>query len=665
MKNPMTHQSGRLIRWSVGPWLMAVGAAAGLMTAVPCSAERGEGVSGIAPGHSHAYGKTLTEWLETYWRWSYTGADPAQSTVGHVQLMPLPAGAYISGSGTPADPALYRGQLEITLIAGTPFVLPEFAWVWERYNNGTPDDVLMPDSVALANAHPRLTFDGRTVLSDANKAAYYVPHTAFDPIVVYPAPTSYDSIAALSFQSVGVVGEPMSVGRHVIHLYETLIAPDGAAPAVPPGGIGVIYDNTWIVTVLPEDLGNHDIAPPNSEPYGKSYGEWSARWWQWVYSLPAAENPVSDTTGEFADEGQDGPVWFLAGNFGGTTVRDVFVPEGKSLFFPILNQNWVTFPTDPILTIPELRAIIRPFMDNASLACSIDGKAVKHLSLYREDSAVFTTTVPDGNLLGLPAGDYAPCVDNGYYLMLDPLKPGQHTIHFTGINADASFALDVTYHLTVGKPAQIVPPDRRYRGKTYGEWSAAWWTWAMELPVTGPIPHPFVDDPAFDITEGQQGNVWFLASPVDTVKRTRTIPAGKALFFALLNVESSDLEGLGATEAEQRANAKWQADHIHNVACSVDGDPVEHIGHYRVESPQFSFTAPTPWLFGTTGGPGTSVSDGYFVMLKPLSKGSHTLRYTGNFHFAVAEGDPFDYDAALDMTYHLNVAPDHGEHGNH
>jgi hypothetical protein len=31
----------------------------------------------------------------------------------------------------------------------------------------------------------------------------------------------------------------------------------------------------------------------------------------------------------------------------------------------------------------------------------------------------------------------------------------------------------------------------------------------------------------------------------------------------------------------------------------------------------------------------------------------------------VAEGDPFDYDAALDMTYHLNVAPDHGEHGNH
>ena len=431
------------------------------------SHDRDFGAPGIAPAHSHAYGKSLTEWLETYWRWYYTGADPAQSTVGRVQLMPLPNGTQISGSGTAADPALYRGQLDITLLAGTPFVLPEFAWVWERYNNGTPDDVPIADSVALGGAHPRLTFDGRTVLSDANKAAYYVPDTAFDPIVVYPTPTSYGSIAALSFQSLGVVGEPLSVGKHVLHLYEPEIFHAGDTPIF-PDGYGVIFDNTWNVTVLPEDLGNHDIAPPNSEPYGK----------------------------------------------------------------------------------------------------------------------------------------------------------------------------------------------------TYGEWSAAWWTWAMELPVACPIPHPFVDDPAFDVTEGQHGNVWFLAAPFGTVNRTCTIPADKALFVGLLNAEASDLEGLGITEAEQRANAKSTADHIHNVACSVDGDAVAHIDYYRVESPQFSFTAPTPWLFGTTGGTGTSVSDGYFVMLKPLSRGSHTLRYSGIIHFTLA-ADGFDADYPLDMTYHLTVAPEHCEHGKH
>lgn len=405
----------------------------------------------IAPGNAHAYGASLTEWLSTYWRWYYSGADPAQSRVGRVQLLGLPNGTQVSGTGTPADPALLRGELEVTLTTGTPFVLPEFAWVWERYQGypATPDDVPMADAVALGSAHPVLTIDGRTVLSEANKAAYYVPNTAFDPIVVYAAPSSYGSVAALSFQSLGVVGHPLPVGQHVIHLYEPIIIPAGAYPGL-PAGYGVIFDNTWRVTVLPENLGNPGIAPPGSEPYGASYSEWSARWWQWVYSIPADHNPVVDTAGENAAQGQHGPVWFLAGNFGGTTVREVTVPSGKALFFPVLNQNWVQFPTDPPYTIPELRALVRPFMDNATLSCVIDGRAVKNLPLYREDSVVFTTTVPDGNLLGLPAGAYAPCIDNGYYLMLEPPRRGRHTIHFTGTNSDGSFTLDVTYHLTVG-----------------------------------------------------------------------------------------------------------------------------------------------------------------------------------------------------------------------
>jgi len=226
---------------------MAVVAAAALTTGLPCNAQAGGGVPGIAPPNSHAYGMTLAEWLSTYWQWYYTGADPAQSTVGDVQLMPLPAGNYISGSGTPADPALLQGQLEITLPAGTPFVLPLFAFVRERYISG-PDDAPMANAVALAAARPVLTIDGKTVLSDLNKAAFYVPTTTFDPIVLYPAPSDYGSIAAISFQGVGIVGQPLSVGRHVIHLYEPLIFPAGSYVGF-PDGLGLIYDNTWIVTV--------------------------------------------------------------------------------------------------------------------------------------------------------------------------------------------------------------------------------------------------------------------------------------------------------------------------------------------------------------------------------------------------------------------------------
>jgi hypothetical protein len=88
----------------------------------------------------------------------------------------------------------------------------------------------------------------------------------------------------------------------------------------------------------------------------------------------------------------------------------------------------------------------------------------------------------------------------------------------------------------------------------------------------------------------------------------------------------------------------------------VDGDPVTHISSYRFESPEFRFYAPTPWIFGEVGGRGKSVADGYYVMVKPFDKGRHhTIHFGGAFHFAISEGDPFDFDASIDMTYNLSV----------
>ena len=202
--------------------------------------------------------------------------------------------------------------------------------------------------------------------------------------------------------------------------------------------------------------------------------------------------------------------------------------------------------------------------------------------------------------------------------------------------------------------SKILPRKSMPYGKTYGEWSAVWWKWAMELPVTG---NPFNDDPSFDVTNGQTGDVWFLAAPFGTVSRSITIPDGKALFIGLLNAEASDLEGLGTTEAERRATAEWFADHIvtTSLSCTIDGVAVANLSAYRASSPEFSFTAPTPWLFGATGGAGVSVADGYYLMIAPFSIGAHTIHYSGAFHFAIAEGDPFDADFGLDMTYNLTV----------
>ena len=207
-----------------------------------------------------------------------------------------------------------------------------------------------------------------------------------------------------------------------------------------------------------------------------------------------------------------------------------------------------------------------------------------------------------------------------------------------------------------GASTKVVPPNSTKYGNNYSGWSAAWWQWNLSQPVEG---HPGIDGPDFDVTAGQSGDVWFLAAPSGTVERTCTIPAGKALFFPMYNAECSSLEAEdsgfhGDTAKEQRTCAKYWANHIVVAYCEIDGDVVAKAGSYRVTSPQFTFTAPSPWIFGETGGTGTSVGDGYYILLAPLSRGDHTLRFGGVSHFTLA-ADGFDGDFPIDMTYHLAV----------
>lgn len=199
----------------------------------------------------------------------------------------------------------------------------------------------------------------------------------------------------------------------------------------------------------------------------------------------------------------------------------------------------------------------------------------------------------------------------------------------------------------LGNPG-VIPPQ----ATPYKNLSARWWKWGLKLPVTG---HPFAGCPN-PSDAGQAGSVWFLAGQFGPTECDITVPAGKKLFFPLANTECSSLEGPpwnpaqgefgfgAATKAEQRACAKYHADgiNIDNLFAEIDGTPVQNLASYRFVSPQFRFRAPTPWIFGTTGGIGTAVGDGYYLLLAPLSPGSHTLHFGGN---------------GIDSTYHLTVAP--------
>lgn len=211
---------------------------------------------------------------------------------------------------------------------------------------------------------------------------------------------------------------------------------------------------------------NPGIVPPHANPHGQSYGDWSIEWWQWLFSIPWPENPGNDYTGDNVDEGQSGPVWFLAPTYFGTQVRTATIPPGKSLFLLVFGFEASTYEGFGE-TEEELRASAAWFVDQIqNLECIIDNRPVENLAQYRVQSpTTFSFWLPEDNVFnylgypGTPSGDYGPAVADGYYLMITPLSRGEHTIHLLGEIPDLGFYQDVTYYLTVaGGPRLLRGP---------------------------------------------------------------------------------------------------------------------------------------------------------------------------------------------------------------
>jgi hypothetical protein len=199
--------------------------------------------------------------------------------------------------------------------------------------------------------------------------------------------------------------------------------------------------------------GRTPVLPATAHPHGQTYSQWAADWWQWALEQPTSTNPLVDPTGAQCANGQQGKVWFLAGTITGEPVtRNCTIRTGTALLFPVVNAFECVNPGDPNPGEAALRERVAYVREATNLSATIDGAAARNLTAYFEDSEVFFITLPEDNIFGAPAGVYGPCVDAGIYLLVHPLPPGQHTIHFTG--DIGGFVVDVTYNITTvaGRP---------------------------------------------------------------------------------------------------------------------------------------------------------------------------------------------------------------------
>ena len=240
--------------------------------------------------------------------------------------------------------------------------------------------------------------------------------------------------------------------------------------------VGVIVVLLGSTMAFADDI-NPGVFPINSRPYGQTYGQWSARWWQWAFLQTTFDNCPNES----------GQVWFLVA----PTTSNCTIPVGKAILFPVFNVEWSVaeaniqgnqtpgqtclVPTQPNGTdYAALRACATAQANNATqsgakLEADVDGKTLQSLTNYRAVSPPppFTFTAVKGNPFGVcelvnncSSGSLtSSAAADGFWIMLTPLSPGKHTIHFAAtvpfpnVNPPATpftFTTEATYNLTVG-----------------------------------------------------------------------------------------------------------------------------------------------------------------------------------------------------------------------
>jgi hypothetical protein len=199
----------------------------------------------------------------------------------------------------------------------------------------------------------------------------------------------------------------------------------------------------------------------------------------------------------------------------------------------------------------------------------------------------------------------------------------------------------------------------------YANLAGLWWQWVFEQPavdVNGTNTNPLIDSTGAYATAGQENGIgpansyFFLAGTSGgDAARTVTVPAGKALFFPVINYDMDNASDppTNYKVPEMRELAKEIIDLVivSSLYARVDGQDLEI---FRTKSPVYSYTLPNTnsfyAYFGLVGPQfeGTvkpAVTDGYWSYIPPLPTGSHVVEFGGANTLGFS----------LNVTYNLTV----------
>ena len=196
---------------------------------------------------------------------------------------------------------------------------------------------------------------------------------------------------------------------------------------------------------------------------------------------------------------------------------------------------------------------------------------------------------------------------------------------------------------------QIYDLDEHIYGKNYSEWGGQWWLFLSNFTST--------DVPAGDNTGGRcndkqiDPNMFFLFGTFgnqDKITRECTVPSSKAILVPVLVSECSDLERKSLDTPENRRNCVYEGtkENVNKLNFSLDGIPLTNVTNYFTEIP-LNVTLKGGNAWGVDPGDAMAHTGGYYVILKPLSPGKHTIAFDADKSGTGA--------ITIDLEYNLNV----------
>ena len=168
------------------------------------------------------------------------------------------------------------------------------------------------------------------------------------------------------------------------------------------------------------------VSAPQQKVAGKPLADYPALWWQWAHRVSDGVRAYQDPTGSQCQLNQSGEVWFLAGTDGTADIfRRCTVPEGKFLFFPVINMIKHSTPGYP-LACAEAQELAAANNDHLALAeVTLDGVRIPDIAHHRLRPTGCFDAFPNASYVKKPQS-YFPAAVDGYWLMLRPLAVGVH-----------------------------------------------------------------------------------------------------------------------------------------------------------------------------------------------------------------------------------------------